>query len=199
MIGTLTFDSAGNLIGQSAYTIKDTDTSTPDSIDLTDSNNPGNLQNWQPADFNIEGYPICTANFLGNEGGDATNMENAKNIALDFGAYSQSASWPAGTGNADGVGTNAQNLPSFEDMKLVPCLLQATVVHPPLTHRLRMDILRGIWNPFLLVETELSLAIIPMDKYLSYTPLLLRILTILRGLEGKGEIFSWRPGNLVQH
>ena len=117
MSGTLTFDSAGNLIAQSAYTIKDQDTTTPTQIDLVDANNPGNLQNWQPADFNIEGYPIFTANFLGNAGADATNMENAKNIALDFGAYSQSVSWTS-TSDASTVGTDASNLPTFQDMKI---------------------------------------------------------------------------------
>ncbi len=117
MIGNLTFDSSGHLIRQSAFTIKDNDTTTPDTIDLTDPNNPGDLSNWQPADFNIEGYPILTANFLGNAGADATNMTNAKNVAIDLGAYSQSLSWQNAPANASAIGTDASQLPTFGDMK----------------------------------------------------------------------------------
>ncbi len=118
MIGTLVFDSSGKLVNTSAFTIKDTDTTTPSTIDLSDSANPGDLVNWRPADFNIEGYPIFTANFLGVEGADATNMTNAKNIALDFGAYSKSLTWniPSGVNSASDVGTSAANLPGFDDL-----------------------------------------------------------------------------------
>jgi flagellar hook protein FlgE len=118
MIGTLTFDSSGNLVKQSAFTIKDTDPLTPDTIDLSDANNPGNLVNWKPADYNIDGYPIFTANFLGNDGADATNMTNSRNIALDFGAYSQSLSWSNSVSDASVVGKSAANLPTFQDMKI---------------------------------------------------------------------------------
>jgi len=116
MIGTLTFDSGGNLIGQSAYTIQDSDTSTA-GMQVGGSGDPNSLDAWTPAQFNTEGYPIFTANFLGNEDADATNMENAKNIALDFGAYSQSLTWTS-TNDASSVGTDASNLPNFQDMKI---------------------------------------------------------------------------------
>jgi len=117
MTGTLTFDSAGNLIGQSAYTIQDNDTTTPGMQVGGATGDPNSLDAWTPAQFNIEGYPIFTANFLGNQDADATNMENAKNIALDFGAYSQSVSWTSSS-DASTVGTDASNLPTFQDMKI---------------------------------------------------------------------------------
>jgi len=117
LTGTLTFDSAGNLIGQSAYTIQDNDTSTPGMQVAGAGGDPNSLDAWTPAQFNIEGYPIFTANFLGNQDADATNMENAKNIALDFGAYSQLLAWTS-SNDASTVGTDASNLPTIQDMKI---------------------------------------------------------------------------------
>lgn len=120
MIGTLTFDSAGNLIGQSAYTIQDAqedDPSNPATQGMQLSGDPNDLNTWTPAQFNIEGYPILTANFLGNQDADATNSPNAKNIALDFGAYSQSLAWTS-SNDASTVGTDASNLPTIQDMKI---------------------------------------------------------------------------------
>ncbi len=123
MIGTLTFDSSGNLISQTAYTIKDTqpdDPSDPTTLgmQLSDANNPGNLRNWQLADFSVEGYPIFTPNFTGASDADATNMTNAKNIALDFGMYNQSTTWTGSSQTADAIGSDASQLPTFQDGKI---------------------------------------------------------------------------------
>ena len=73
MTGTLTFRT-GNLIGMSAFTLQ--------------SDGGGNvkgLQHWKPAEFSTAGYPVLTANFLGQSGASVTAGASAVNIEMNFG------------------------------------------------------------------------------------------------------------------
>jgi len=99
MAGTLTFNAAGELENMSAFTINDP---AADAADMA---------TWVPANFSQNGYPICTANFLGAENASTTGLstdptlsENTKNIELNFGMRNKTISWdpdPATTGLAD--------------------------------------------------------------------------------------------------
>ena len=129
MIGTLSFNSAGELESMTAFTLNDKDS---DPID-----HPEELAEWAPAHFSQNGYPICTANFLGVEDGDfpatydsstgeyLTN-EKAKNIEVNFGLRNKTTSWNFGDLNGDGTNdvnsaddlnttTNPQALMTFAD------------------------------------------------------------------------------------
>ncbi|BBD08899.1 flagellar hook protein FlgE [Desulfovibrio ferrophilus] len=110
MIGTLTFDSAGQIRSQSAFTL-----SSGASGDL------GNLDQWTQAQFNVEGQPVFTANFTGQAGASATEESNARNIGINFGLTNPSpnAGWAAGSvANASLIGTNIANLPEFADLQV---------------------------------------------------------------------------------
>ena len=81
MAGTLTFNAGGELEDMSAYTVNDpnADPSDPDE--------------WVPASFSQNGYPICTANFLGATDADTTTGAESKNIEINFGLRNKSTSW----------------------------------------------------------------------------------------------------------
>ncbi len=148
MVGTLQFNSEGQLEGISAYTLRDM-SDAQSGMQFAASNDPDDPGNWLPAQFNQEGYPICTANFRETEEADATNQENAINIAINFGArtrelvpydwdqdgqtgQSDPDDYPylAGWGGLDptthtqsdysisSVGTNPNNLLNFADFEL---------------------------------------------------------------------------------
>ncbi len=104
MVGTLTFNSEGQLEGISAYTLRDVDDST--SGTQFAGTGPDDPESWLPTQFNQDGYPICTANFRGTDNADATNQENATNIAINFGARTAELTpydWDqdGSTGNSD--------------------------------------------------------------------------------------------------
>ncbi|TVM18757.1 flagellar basal body rod protein [Oceanidesulfovibrio indonesiensis] len=80
--GTLSFNSSGQLISQSAYNY------TGDGADHTD------LNDWTPAGFDAEGTPSFTARYDG--GATAT-------IGLNFGFENSTGQWQGGTGSAAGV------------------------------------------------------------------------------------------------
>ncbi|WP_461208783.1 flagellar hook protein FlgE [Desulfocurvus sp. DL9XJH121] len=110
MIGTMTFDSAGQIKSQSAFTLQSNATG-----DLSD------LNNWTPALFNTSGQPVFTANFTGQAAASATNESNALNIGVNFGLTnsSPSAGWGTGTvANAAAIGTNTALLPEFADLEV---------------------------------------------------------------------------------
>ncbi len=89
--GTLTFNSSGNLTGQSAFTNTTGDTG---------------LENWTQATFDDEGIPQFTATFDGGE---------TATIAINFGFRESQGAWSDGAAaNAAEVGTDAATLPSFE-------------------------------------------------------------------------------------
>ncbi len=73
MAGTLTFRS-GQLIGQSAFTLQ--------------SSAGGQLKSanaWQLADFSTDGYPLCTANWLGASDASTAASTNALPMEINFG------------------------------------------------------------------------------------------------------------------
>lgn len=92
MTGTLTFNAAGELENMSAFTLNDP------SLDVAD--NPNDLSLWTPADFSQNGYPICTANFLGTDNGSITAAgpasENTKIIEINFGLRNKNNLWNPG-------------------------------------------------------------------------------------------------------
>ncbi|EGY25728.1 hypothetical protein DA2_2078 [Desulfovibrio sp. A2] len=88
MSGTLTFNSAGQLVNMSAY--------TPTGTDAT------NLSNWAPASFGADGLPQFLATFAGGGG--------AQTVSLDLGLSSSTGAWTAGAGSPAAVGSNAANL-----------------------------------------------------------------------------------------
>jgi flagellar hook protein FlgE len=94
MAGTLTFNAAGELEDMSAFTLN-TDTSDP-TFDST-SYDPSQRENWTQAGFSQNGYPICTANFLGAAGASVTSTENAKTIAINFGILNKEPGWKSTT------------------------------------------------------------------------------------------------------
>lgn len=97
MAGTLTFNAAGELEDMSAFTIN---SATPADPDL--------LSAWVPAEFSQNGYPICTANFLGTDNGSVTpkgaDSENTKSIAFNFGLRNRGEGW------------NPESLTSLQDL-----------------------------------------------------------------------------------
>jgi flagellar hook protein FlgE len=87
MAGTLTFNAGGELENMSAYTVND---ATAD---------PADPANWEPANFSQNGYPICTANFLGATDGSTTTATEANNIEINFGLRNKSTSWAGSVDN----------------------------------------------------------------------------------------------------
>mgnify|MGYP003586094729 FL=1 len=81
MAGTLTFNAAGELENMSGYTVNDA------TVD------PADPANWVPANFSQNGYPICTANFLGATDASTTTSTQASNIEINFGLRNKSTSW----------------------------------------------------------------------------------------------------------
>jgi len=86
MAGTLKFNAAGELEDISAFTINDATTLAPNDRNT-----------WVPAEFSQNGYPICTANFLGAVNGSVTPLgatsENTKSIAFNFGLRNRGEGW----------------------------------------------------------------------------------------------------------
>jgi len=86
MAGTLTFNAAGELENMSAFTLND----PAAAVDEGD---------WTPANFSQNGYPICTANFLGAKNASTTGSgvlaesANTKNIEINFGLRNRSTTW----------------------------------------------------------------------------------------------------------
>jgi flagellar hook protein FlgE len=87
MIGTMTFRS-GQLVGESAYTLK--------------SNASGNLKGldqWTLADFDTAGFPMTTANFVQASNASATNSTEPVPISMDFGIRSKNRTWTQANSN----------------------------------------------------------------------------------------------------
>jgi flagellar hook protein FlgE len=100
LMGTLTFDSNGILVGQSAYTYSAGGTSF--------------LSNWTPAAFSADGLPQLNATFLASGGGG-----QAQDIGLNFGLASTSGAWAnLGSGaSAATVGAASSSLPTLAAME----------------------------------------------------------------------------------
>ena len=109
MIGSLTFNSAGQLQSVSAFTLQN----------VANGDNPSNLSEWAPADFSQSGYPVCTPNFLGTTDADYTSQDAAKNIEINFGVRNKTTTWTLGGGlnTADDLNTttNPPSLITFGD------------------------------------------------------------------------------------
>lgn len=109
MTGTLTFNAAGELENMSAFTINNPYDSEPLSGTTTYKANPTAMSNWTAANFSQNGYPVCTANFLGAENSSVTAFEkidvagtpnipsmsfsNANNIEINFGLRNKANAW----------------------------------------------------------------------------------------------------------
>lgn len=108
MIGTLEFNSAGQIDDMSAFTLNE------NSV-LNTSADMANLSNWKPADFSQSGYPIFAPNFSGNSNASFTGAENAFNVSVNMGVRNQQnpGIWQGSSSNASQVGTNANNLIGF--------------------------------------------------------------------------------------
>lgn len=110
MTGTLTFNAAGELENMSAFTLNDPAVVNPDDKD-----------SWGIANPSANGYPICTANFLGTANGSVTgtetSAENTKNIEINFGVRSKSNSWnPANQDNLQALADLTQTSAGLADM-----------------------------------------------------------------------------------
>jgi len=75
MIGTMTF-RAGQLVGQSSYTLKS-----------NGGGDVGNLDNWKLADLSTGGYPLVTPNFIQASNASLATNTAATPIAIDFGIH----------------------------------------------------------------------------------------------------------------
>ncbi|MDY6852379.1 MAG: flagellar hook-basal body complex protein, partial [Thermodesulfobacteriota bacterium] len=114
MIGTLKFDSAGQLKDMNAFTLAASNA----------AGGPGLLSNWKATAINTDGYVTFDPNFSGqsNAGfvvttaGDKMYLSDAHPIAMDFGLNTTLKDWPwaetafaAATYDASDVGVDATN------------------------------------------------------------------------------------------
>lgn len=111
MTGTMTFDATGKLAGMTAFTLA--------------SNATGNLRglnNWVPAKFSSEGYPITTANFVGVSNASFPGDKDAKEIQIDLGIRNKETTgtgWSAGApASAAGLGTTQGSLFNFKTVEV---------------------------------------------------------------------------------
>jgi flagellar hook protein FlgE len=108
MIGTLKFDSGGQLKDMSAFTLQSNATG-----DLK------NLSNWKPADFNTDGQPVFTANFTVASNASTATASQASPMAINFGLTNAdpftSNGWTNTTiSNASMIGNTFGNIPGFQ-------------------------------------------------------------------------------------
>jgi flagellar hook protein FlgE len=123
MTGTLTFNASGELENMSAFTINNpyAGGTEPDPAGPTPGVIGPNFPDktfWTPANFSQNGYPVCTANFLGTAYGSLTASETdaetdpanpvtpniptllgpnqAKIIEINFGLKNKGNSWTGG-------------------------------------------------------------------------------------------------------
>ncbi len=90
MAGTLTFNAAGELENMSSFTLNpDTAAAGYDPATF----NASDPANWVPSNFSQNGYPICTANFLGATNANTTSDMDANNIEINFGLRNKTTSW----------------------------------------------------------------------------------------------------------
>jgi len=101
MMGTLTFNSFGQFVGQTSYTYEGAGDSSL-------------LSNWSPAAFSAEGFPTMTATFLGLASGAGAGT-TGQTIALNLGLGSATGGWTglASNASAASVGTSVANLPNL--------------------------------------------------------------------------------------
>jgi len=108
MTGTMTFDTSGQIISTTAFTLSDT------PVDPTD---PMNMENWELADFDSEGNPMFEANFTGAD----ENQEIGFNIGLTNSDFSTGTGWDTSGGidSLDDMGTSDPDLlPTFNNSLL---------------------------------------------------------------------------------
>ncbi|MFW5836580.1 MAG: flagellar hook protein FlgE [Desulfovibrionaceae bacterium] len=99
MIGTMTFNGFGDMVGQSAYTLDG------------GGGEVKNLSNWSASTFS-SGQPAFTASFTTSGGG----VSDPQTIGLDFGVHSQSGAWSESGATAAQVGSNAGALPNLDQL-----------------------------------------------------------------------------------
>lgn len=130
MAGTLTFNAAGQIQNMSAFTINNpyngvladgvTPATSPDIATNTAgvfAANASRIENWTPANFSQNGYPIVTANFLGAENSSITatdennltpnvpeldptlSRNTPSNIEINFGIRNRATTWNGGLDN----------------------------------------------------------------------------------------------------
>ncbi|MFW5490349.1 MAG: flagellar hook protein FlgE [Desulfovibrio sp.] len=95
MAGTLSFNAAGDIIDQTAYTLKDP------SLDA------GALSNWTLAPIGANGDLMMDVTFTTSNGGSLPSQT----IGINFGLTGENASWNVENANAGQVGSNASALP----------------------------------------------------------------------------------------
>lgn len=113
MVGTLTFDSAGNLEDMSSFTLNENATNAKD------------LSQWLPTAISQNGYPMMAPNFSGLTNASAVIDSNGnalsplpsnasgKIIEMDFGiSTTPTSSWTSSNA-ASAIGNNPDNLPGF--------------------------------------------------------------------------------------
>ena len=108
MAGTLTFNAAGELENLSAFTINNPYLTEPIPGPTEFDPNAASIENWTRANFSSNGYPVCTANFLGAQDASVTVVEGendvsplipsigvneSKNIEINFGLRNKAAAW----------------------------------------------------------------------------------------------------------
>ncbi|WP_027185925.1 flagellar hook protein FlgE [Desulfovibrio inopinatus] len=108
MMGTLAFDDTGKLMNMSAFTLASDAASTagtPPSF---------GLDQWTPATVGTSGYPEFTMNFRDVTNGSSTDGDNSVSISLNLGLEDVNGFVvPAGVTSAADVGTDAANIPGF--------------------------------------------------------------------------------------
>ncbi len=111
MTGTMTFDANGELAGITAFTL-----ASNASGDLK------SLNNWQPAKFSADGYPITAANFTGVSNASFPGDKGVKEIQIDLGIRNKETTgtgWSAAmTSNASGIGNTQGGLFNFKDVEV---------------------------------------------------------------------------------
>ena len=126
MAGTMTFNAAGQMQNISAFTINNPYNGLGGDEPDIDTDNPGTfatnasrIENWTPANFSQNGYPIITANFLGAENASITATDEdtltpnipqldpllarntPSNIEVNFGIRNRATTW---NGDLDNLG-----------------------------------------------------------------------------------------------
>jgi len=129
MTGTLTFDTTGQLVDQTAFTPfgQYTDTTPPWNEPTPNPGppvtTPADLVNWQPTQMSSNGLPMMVANFSGLTDSSVVGSPTAQNflMELDLGLRSTNATTPwTSTPNAAAIGTDASLLPGLTSSQRQP-------------------------------------------------------------------------------